>query len=139
MYQGDEATSWEQVVGITLDALNTAVKIDGNDPMTGDLKMGSHQIKGVMDPVDPKDAATKNYVDSRKPLITVWAEESGSLSSDEYEWSFGNGVTGNTNSGYTMMAAGRALRMGLAAATPAPPAPQESTLWSTGQNTLCIG
>ena len=76
VYQGDEATSWGQV-GLTLDAIHTAVLLDGKHPMTGDLDMGNHRIKGVTDPVDPQDAATKNYVDSRKPLITVWAEENG--------------------------------------------------------------
>lgn len=119
LYHGDEAASWEQVVGITLNALNTAVKLDGNNPMTGDLKMGNHQIKGVTNPVDQQDAATKNYVDSRKPLITVWAEETGSINAAQYEWSFGNGSDGtdHANIGYTMMAAGRVLRMGLAAST----------------------
>jgi hypothetical protein len=32
--------------------------------MTGNLKMGGHQIKDVLDPVDPQDAVTKAYVDS---------------------------------------------------------------------------
>lgn len=115
LYQGDEAASWKQVVGLTLDALNTVVKLDGNDPMTGDLKMGNHQIKGVTDPAEPQDAATKNYVDSRKPLITVWAEESGPLNNNKYEWSFGDGASiGYANRGYPMLDAGRVLRMGLA-------------------------
>ena len=59
LYQGDEASSWAQVVGITLDALNTAVMIDGNYPMTSDLKMGNHQIKGVTDQLTPKTQPQK--------------------------------------------------------------------------------
>jgi hypothetical protein len=133
-YHGDEAASWEQVVGITLEALNTAVKLDGNDPMTGNLKMGQHQIKGAADPVDPQDVATKGYVDTvlcgHKPLITVWAEENGIIDNNEYEWSFGNGGSGANHAkcGYTMMAPGRVLRMGLAASTVASDPPGGATV-----------
>jgi len=47
----------------------------------------------------------------------VWAEESGKIDSGKFEWSFGNGASGSAhaNSGYTMMATGRVLRMGLSA------------------------
>ena len=51
---------------------------------------------------------------ARKPIITVWAEENSDLHDSEYEWSFGNGSAGVPRSGYTMMAPGRVLRMGLA-------------------------
>ena len=87
-YSGDEATSWIQAVSLVQDA-------------GGNL-------------ADPPQAA---YVDGRKPLITVWAEEKGPIDDGGYEWSFGNGASGaaHANCGYTMMAAGRVLRMGLAA------------------------
>ena len=53
---------------------------------------------------------TKQYVDSRKPLITIWAQENGPLNSDEYEWSFGSGDYTFAKCGYCMSAAGRILR-----------------------------
>ena len=78
-------------------------------------------------PEESQDAATKAYVDttvaqsvsSCKPLITIWAEESVTFGNGNYEWSFGNGSSGaaHANCGYTMMAPGRILRMGLAAST----------------------
>ncbi len=80
------------------------------------IAMNNNLIKFLQDLAEPQDAATKNYVDSRKPVITVWAEENGSMTDNEYEWSFGNGGSGgNANRGYPMLAAGRVLRMGLAA------------------------
>ena len=57
------------------------------------------------EPSSSQDAATKNYVDNRKPLITVWAEESSPIG------------PAHANCGYTMMVSGRVLRMGLAAST----------------------
>ncbi len=70
-YRGDEAASWIQVVNITTDIINTLVKLDGNATMTGDLKMGNHHIKGVLDPVDPQDVATKAYVDAPEIFVEV--------------------------------------------------------------------
>ena len=86
------------------------------------------RITGLQDPVAPSDAATKNYVDSRKPLVTVWAENNNAISSGEYQWSFGNGANGNPNNGYTMMAAGRILRMGLTATAERAPPPSGVTV-----------
>ena len=45
-------------------------------------------------------------------IITVWAEERGSLSAAANEWAFGDGANGP---GYVMMAPGRILRMSIAA------------------------
>ena len=87
-----------------IDSLKTTVKLDGSNQMTGNLKMGSSQIKGVAIPADPQDTATKNYVDGRKPLLMVWAEENSTINNDLYEWSFGNGANGATHAScdYTM-------------------------------------
>ena len=57
----------------------------------------------------------KNYVDSRKPLITVWAEQKENLTAGAHECSFGNGADGTQHgqNGYTMLTSGRLLRMGI--------------------------
>ena len=91
------------------------------------IAMNNNLIKFLHNPEESQDAATKAYVDttvaqsvsSRKPLITIWAEESGTFGNGNYEWSFGNGSSGaaHANCGYTMMAPGRVLRMGLAVST----------------------
>jgi hypothetical protein len=65
VYKGDEAASWAQVTAITTDVLTTSVTRDGNSEMTGNLKMGGHLIKDVLDPVEQQDVATKAYVDKR--------------------------------------------------------------------------
>ena len=53
--------------------------------------------KNIPDPKDRRDVANKAYVDNivfrppligPKPIITVWAEEKGSLSDGYYEFSF---------------------------------------------------
>ena len=75
---------------------------------------GSH-ITALKDPIAPSDAATKNYVDRRKPLVTVWAEENKATINGAYQWSFGGGASGVSQHGYPMMVAGRILRMGLSA------------------------
>ena len=47
-----------------------------------------------------------------KPIITVWAEEKGSLGDGHYECSFGNGSSGSEHAygGYCMSASGRIIR-----------------------------
>ena len=59
-YLGDEAISWSQVVRLTREAFEA--------------------WEPSQSPIEP----------SRKPLITIWAEENGALDGG-YEWSFGNG------------------------------------------------
>ena len=71
-----------------------------------------------------------NQVDPpRKPLITLWAEQNGSITNGSYEWSFGNGSSGEDHRrvGYTMLASGRILRMALSATTTSGP-PGESRI-----------
>ena len=130
LYEGDEAVSWSQALGLVSDTANTRVATTG-DTMTGDLDMRGNLVYGL--PIDfpfsTGDAAVSRtqtlllaervaqVMASRvmKPIITIWAEENGLISNNEYEWSFGNGASGVGRRGYTMMAPGRILRMGLAA------------------------
>ena len=64
LYSGDEATSWDQAMGLVSDAANVLVKKAG-DAMPGPLAMSANKITAVADPTDPQDTATKNYVDIR--------------------------------------------------------------------------
>ena len=106
------------------------------DTMMGDLNMGGRLIRGLpltqpMGTTTNSDEAISSYhvIDlimeafksdrnARKPLITVYAEEYGSLTKGEYEWSFGNGVAGgNSERGYPMAVSGRLKYMSLAITT----------------------
>ena len=80
------------------------------------------RIRNLPEPEQDDEAATKGYVDQRvlqmKPVITIWAERYGPINSLQYEWSFGSsaaGGRGHRKLGYTMMADGRVLRMGMSA------------------------
>ena len=77
----------------------------------GDLNLSNNKIVNLSEPNSDQDAATQQYVDSRKPLITIWAQENGSLNAGEYEWSFGSGdLYTHAKCGYCMPAAGRIIR-----------------------------
>ena len=52
---------------------------DGFTKIHSHLRMSEKRITSVADPTEDQDAATKKYVDVRKPLITVWAEENGPI------------------------------------------------------------
>ena len=81
-YLGDEAISWSQVVRLTREAF------EAWEPSRS--------------PIEP----------SRKPLITVWAEENGALYGG-YEWSFRNGCHQHATLGYAMPTPGRIKSMTL--------------------------
>ena len=104
--------------------------------MTGDLTMARGLVRGLpltqrMGTSTNQDEAISHYrvIDlineafrefrkARMPLVTIYAEEYGSLTKGEYEWSFENGVSGgNSEQGYPMAASGRLLRMSLAITT----------------------
>ena len=118
--------------------------ISQNFQRKGDIiDMTGNPIVNVSEPRHPQDAATKSfvldtierllgefiqisgtgeivtksYVDGRKPLITVFAEEKGALSEGHAEWSFGNGVSAVPNVGYPMPAAGRIIKGSLCTVT----------------------
>ena len=107
------------------------------DTMTGDLRMAGGLIRGLprTKPVgrianldeaisyyhamDLIMEAFKSDRRARSPsLITVYAEEYGSLTKGEYEWSFGNGVSGGKSErGYPLAVSGRLKYMSLAITT----------------------
>ena len=58
--------------------------------MEGDLNLNNNKITNVSNPTLAQDAVNKRYVDSRKPVIAIWAQETGPLNRGQYEWSFGN-------------------------------------------------
>ena len=72
--------------GVEVNA--TALLRDGTQPATGNLDMGTNLIQNVGNPVDPQDAATKNYVDARENenscLFTVASR--GRIEAGDYAW-----------------------------------------------------
>ena len=83
---------------------------DGSNSIEGDLNLSNNKIINVANPTLAQDVATNYYADSRKPLITIWAQEVSPLNALEYEWSFGSGDYTLTNCGYCVPAPGRILR-----------------------------
>ena len=82
--------------GVSLTYINNNyIRSDGNTRITGNLNMGSHTIENLGEPTKPKDAATKEYVDSGggeiKHLIAVHARYCGNLIIDEYQFTFSGG------------------------------------------------
>ena len=85
-----------------------------------DIDFNGFSLKHIPDPINKKDAVNKAYVDDRafqpaapiKPIITMWAEEKGSLGNGNYEFSFGNGCNGSEHAygGYCMSAPGKIIR-----------------------------
>ena len=91
---------------------------DGSFTAASDIGFFVFRLKNISNPKDNRDAANKAYVDKKvsligpKPIITVWAEEKGSLVNGHYEFSFGNGNSGSEHAygGYCMSAPGRIIR-----------------------------
>ena len=94
---------------------------DGSFSAVSDIDFLGYRLKNLSNPKDDRDAVNKFYVDKKlslpsligpKPIITVWAEEKGSLGNGHYEFSFGNGSSGGEHAygGYCMTAPGRIIR-----------------------------
>ena len=84
----NDAANAAFVIQGDLNVEQKAVLRDGTQPMMGHLDMSNHMIRNTLDPIEPQCVATKAYVDrvrSRKPIITVWAEEYGTLNFNHYE------------------------------------------------------
>ena len=113
-----------------LDAQVALRVLKAGDAMTGDLQMGGNLVTGLPKGYPPHDyqgdeapswfqvvalvrqATAASSQPSRKPLITVWAEENGPLDGG-YEWSFGNGCHQHASLGYAMPTSGRIKSMTL--------------------------
>ena len=92
-----------------------------------DIDFDGFNLKNIPDPVDGKDAVNKYYVDGRtiypsvpiniKPILTMWAEETGPLGNGHYEFLFANGSSRSEHAygGYCMNAPGRIIRGSLTA------------------------
>ena len=110
--------------------------LKAGDTMTGDLTMGARgRVRGLptskvgprlqgdeavsqFETVDIVTEAFKYFRKTIKHLVTIYAEEYGSLQNGEYEWSFGNGVSGgNSERGYPLAVSGRLKYMSLAITT----------------------
>ena len=99
-----------------VDAQDGLRVLKAGDTITGDLTMARGLVRGlpltqptgmrakgdeaisqyqVMEII--RDAFRENDHSRPLPLITVYAEENGSLTKGEYEWSFGNGVAGGNS------------------------------------------
>ncbi|MCW3678211.1 hypothetical protein [Burkholderia cenocepacia] len=51
--------------------LSNCVTRNGQSPATANIPLGGFRITGMADPVNPQDAATKNYVDTTVQQIAV--------------------------------------------------------------------
>ena len=91
-----------------LDTL--AVKTDLDDCVkrtaAGDVDMRFKKIKHVFDPIENYDAANKQYVDSKKHVISIIAEAVGRIAQSGNNFSFGGG---GARGGYVTHASGKLL------------------------------
>ena len=96
------------------------LKRDGSNNVVGDISLNNNNITDITDPVHDQDAANKQYVDSRKPVIIIWGQHKGNLTSDQYQWSFGGGDISSAI-GFPMSVSGRILRASLSSINGADP------------------
>ena len=94
---------------------------DSSFTAVSDIDFIGYRLKNLSNPKADRDAVNKSYVDKKvplpKPIITVRAEEKGSLGDGHYEFSFGNGCSGAEHAygGYCMSTSGRIIRGSLTA------------------------
>ena len=87
-------------------------------PMNMDKRLDGDEAISQYQAVEIVTEALQHFQANRKSLVTIYAEEYGSLKKGEYEWSFGNGVSGgNSERGYPLAVSGRLKHMSLATTT----------------------
>ena len=72
--------------------------------------LSNNKIVNLSEPNSDQDAVTKHYADSRKPLITIWAQETGPLQCRTVRMVFRKWRLYPAECGYCMPAPGRILR-----------------------------
>jgi hypothetical protein len=66
----------------------------------------NNKLTGISNPIHPNDAVNKQYVDSKKPVISVWAASNGRLVINASKWSFGEKARNGPRT-YPMLVSGR--------------------------------
>ena len=96
---------------VNLTDFNAALNMKGN---ASDITALSHIVNSlIQNKTDTADfnalvQNVNNYITFPKPKVIIYAEENGPLSYNAFEWSFGNGATGQ-NFGYPIPISSRIL------------------------------
>ncbi len=69
----------------------------------------SNKITSISDPTNETGVANKNYVDSIKPVITIWATAKRILDAGGTGWHMGVTAIGDKQASYVMPVSGRIL------------------------------
>ena len=85
--------------GVSLTYINNNyIRSDGGTPVSGSIDMRGNTLYNVSNPVNPQDAATKDYCDNginniieekRTHIISVSSSFCGDLIKGEYQFPFG--------------------------------------------------
>jgi hypothetical protein len=113
----NDAASWGNVLLVLDNYVHKAGSM-----MTGPLGVGrgvtiiDNSVKIMTRPIEDVDATNKEYVDSKKPIIAIWAASHGSIVNGKSEWYFGEKIKNDTQSGFMMPVRGKIIRGSLSIA-----------------------
>ncbi len=91
-------------------------------------------IKGDFDGLDTRITALEGAGGGGTNSFYIWAEENGGISANAYEWSFGNGATGN-DIGIPMMVAANLTHISINSDSPGTTAVLNARRQTTGSGT----